>query len=316
MACTDGQNGMIFDANDRFLLVFGYPREEVVGRSTRDIDIWVDLDDRDRLLEIAVTQGSVREAHCQLRTKEGDVRDVVLSIEVLRDGGQATFLWMVTDITERKRSDDELRMQSRVLESMREGVNVTDTESGTILFSNAACDAMFGYERGMMVGVHVSRLYDLPQRETDEMMARIREALRTTGSWSGEMRNRRRDGQPFTSRVKISVVDILGRSCTVAVREDTTEQKSLESRLFRAQRLEALGSLAGGIAHDMNNILAPIMMAVPLLRMEQNDPAEEKLLGTIEASAMRGAHLVKQLHQFGRGVEGNRGLVSLKATVV
>src|SRR4051794_20128081 len=77
MACTDGPNGLILDANDRFLLVFGYPREEVVGRSTRDIDIWVDLQERDRLFEIAVTQGSVREAHCQLRTKEGDVRDVV-----------------------------------------------------------------------------------------------------------------------------------------------------------------------------------------------------------------------------------------------
>jgi CheY-like chemotaxis protein len=87
----------------------------------------------------------------------------------------------------------------------------------------------------------------------------------------------------------------------------------MEAKFFRAQRLEAIGSLASGIAHDMNNILAPIMMSAPLLRMGLSVEQTEKTLVTIETSAQRGADLVRQLLTFGRGVEGARRIVRLGA---
>jgi signal transduction histidine kinase len=84
------------------------------------------------------------------------------------------------------------------------------------------------------------------------------------------------------------------------------ELKEAEARLLRAQRLESIGALASGIAHDLNNILAPIMMSVPMLRWGLKPEEVEKTLVSIETSAQRGADLVKQLLLFGRGVEGNR----------
>ncbi len=87
------------------------------------------------------------------------------------------------------------------------------------------------------------------------------------------------------------------------------ELKAAEARLLRAQRLESIGALASGIAHDLNNILAPIMMSAPMLRWGLKPEEVEKTLVSIERSARRGADLVKQLLLFGRGVEGNRALM-------
>ena len=92
----------------------------------------------------------------------------------------------------------------------------------------------------------------------------------------------------------------------VGVAQDITDKKELETQFFRAQRLESIGTLASGIAHDLNNILAPIMMAAPLIRMSKNPESAEKMLTMIEVSVQRGAQLVRQLLTFGRGAEGEK----------
>jgi PAS domain S-box-containing protein len=97
---------------------------------------------------------------------------------------------------------------------------------------------------------------------------------------------------------------------TVGVARDITERKELEAQLRRAQRVESVGLLASGIAHDMNNILAPIMMSAPLLRMSLSAAEAENVLSGIEVSAQRGAALVRQLLILSRGVEGERRAVS------
>ena len=97
----------------------------------------------------------------------------------------------------------------------------------------------------------------------------------------------------------------------VGVVQDITEKKELEAQFFRAQRLESIGTLASGIAHDLNNILAPIMMAAPLIRRSNDPKVSEKMLATIETSVQRGAHLVRQLLTFGRGAEGEKKAQSI-----
>lgn len=90
----------------------------------------------------------------------------------------------------------------------------------------------------------------------------------------------------------------------VGTAHDITERRKLELQALRSQRMESIGTLAAGIAHDLNNILAPIMMSVPLLRMEMTAEAREDVIATVEMSAERGAQIVKQVLTFGRGVEG------------
>src|SRR5208282_5481766 len=87
---------------------------------------------------------------------------------------------------------------------------------------------------------------------------------------------------------------------------DITERKLLESQVLQNQRLESIGTLAGGIAHDLNNVFAPIMMAGDLLIDKAGDGESGQLLATIAASARRGAGLVRQILLFARGMEGRR----------
>lgn len=87
---------------------------------------------------------------------------------------------------------------------------------------------------------------------------------------------------------------------------DITESKKLEQQFLRAQRMESIGTLASGLAHDLNNILTPIMMSVAVLRMRMSDEKRANLFDTIEMSAARGAQIVKQVLTFGRGLEGEK----------
>jgi two-component system, cell cycle sensor histidine kinase and response regulator CckA len=103
------------------------------------------------------------------------------------------------------------------------------------------------------------------------------------------------------------------KECPLVVTlNDITEKKSLEAQFLRAQRLESLGLLAAGVAHDLNNILAPLLMGVPILRDRTTQPNDQRLLNTMEKSAVRGADLVRQILGFTRGIDGSTGLVQLR----
>ena len=96
---------------------------------------------------------------------------------------------------------------------------------------------------------------------------------------------------------------------------DITERKELETHLLRTQRLESVGRLASGIAHDLNNILSPMLMVPPLLREVVKDPVLRNMLDLVETNAQRGSNIIKQLLTFGRGLEGERVPVQLRALV-
>jgi signal transduction histidine kinase/CheY-like chemotaxis protein len=101
----------------------------------------------------------------------------------------------------------------------------------------------------------------------------------------------------------------------LSINTDITEQKDLEARLLRAQRMESIGTLASGVAHDLNNVLGPIMMSVSLLRRELTAEQREEFISTIELSAERGAEIVKQVFTFGRGLEGEKKPLSVDVLI-
>jgi signal transduction histidine kinase/CheY-like chemotaxis protein len=90
------------------------------------------------------------------------------------------------------------------------------------------------------------------------------------------------------------------------IAKDITEKKQLEAQLLRAQRMESIGTLAGGIAHDLNNILTPMMLSLQMLKGKFKDEQSQKLLTILENNSQRGADLIKQVLSFARGVEGER----------
>ena len=92
----------------------------------------------------------------------------------------------------------------------------------------------------------------------------------------------------------------------LAINTDITEKKKLEAQFMRAQRMESVGTLAGGIAHDLNNILAPIILSIDFLKTITDHPQAKKILDTIDVSAKRGSDIVRQVLSFARGLEGQR----------
>ena len=158
---------------------------------------------------------------------------------IIENGMPVGTVIEVRDITEEKRSEESLRMQARVLESMTEGVSLSDA-NGIILYTNPAEDAMFGYEPGELIGKHVSVQNTYPPEENLRIVGEVIEALKARGVWSGEFSNVKKDGTPFTTQARITALEMSGRWHWVCVQEDITRKKQAE-----AERTNAIRELAG-----------------------------------------------------------------------
>jgi signal transduction histidine kinase/ActR/RegA family two-component response regulator len=133
--------------------------------------------------------------------------------------------------------------------------------------------------------------------------------------WSAEYRFRRKDGSyAFVQDRGFIRRDVVGKGIRmVGGMRDLTEHKKMEAQYLRAQRMEGIGTLAGGIAHDLNNVFTPIMMAVGLLKFEAGEDVQRgKILDIIQLSCRRGAGLVRQVLSFARGLDGQRIAIRLR----
>ena len=139
----------------------------------------------------------------------------------------------------------------------------------------------------------------------------VLQTLFEKGEWIGEIKVTAKNGRLVTVLSRCTLVrDTQGRPKSVLViSTDITEQKNLEAQFLRAQRLESIGQLAGGIAHDLNNILAAIMMIAPVLREQIIDPETLNLLQTLDSSAQRGGEIVRQILMFARGIQSDKILL-------
>jgi signal transduction histidine kinase len=129
--------------------------------------------------------------------------------------------------------------------------------------------------------------------------------------WQGEIINRRKDGALRTESMTITPLrDAKGEiSHFIAIKQDITAQKTMETRFLQGQRMEAIGALAGGIAHDLNNVLSPTMLLTGLLKDKLTDESDLEILAMAHASAKRGANIIKQLLTYSRSQVGERSPV-------
>ncbi len=139
--------------------------------------------------------------------------------------GAARFAVCVfRDITATKTIEEKLRMQSRVLESMREGVSLSD-ENGIMVHTNPSLDRMFGYEAGELIGKPVTILNAYAPEENETRVKSVIEHLKSNGAWVGEWHNRRKDGSTFYTRSQITSLDINDKLHFVCVQDDVTEER-------------------------------------------------------------------------------------------
>ncbi|HEY9693871.1 MAG TPA: response regulator [Oculatellaceae cyanobacterium] len=206
---------------------------------------------------------------------------------------------------------DELRYnlaeQAALLDITTDAIIVQDL-SNHVLFWNKGAERLYGWLADEALGKNALEILynkDSTQLETPQ------QTITTIGEWQGELDQITKAGIKLIVASRwVLMRDQKGQPKSIlTVSTNITEKKQLEDQFFRTQRLESLGILAGGIAHDLNNVLTPIMMAVQLLQLKFSDAQSTKWLTLLETNVRRGADLVKQVLSFARGIQGERTII-------
>ncbi|MFB2922110.1 MULTISPECIES: PAS domain S-box protein [Aerosakkonema] len=214
------------------------------------------------------------------------------------------------DITEDKQVQEKLREQAALIDITTDAILVRDLNA-KILFWNKSAEKLYGWTAAEAIGKNANQLlFEIASPQLEEALSTIIEK----GEWHGELHQITKYGNEVTVESRWTLVqdERQNLQSILVVNTDITEKKQLETQFLRIQRIESIGNLAAGIAHDMNNILTPILAAAQLLlKMEVPLEKRQHLLNIVEASAKRGANLVKQLLSFARGMEGKRTILNI-----
>jgi PAS domain S-box-containing protein len=223
------------------------------------------------------------------------------------DGQVIGLVGISRDITEHRSVTQKIIEQAAMLDQAHDAIFLL-TLDGRIAYLNAAAEQMLGWSAKEAIGKLNTEI--VPPEDRVQMAVASRETLEK-GSWHGEFRLHHRSGRELFADVRRTLIrdDTGTPKAQLSICADVTEKKKAEALALRNQRLESLGTLAGGIAHDLNNVLAPILMAITLLKMKVTDEGGTRLLTLLEQNAERGAQLVRHVLAFGRGADGSRVVV-------
>ncbi len=274
--------------------------------------LYVEPERRAEFKRLIEEYGIIQDFECELYCKDGSRVWVSMNARAIRaPHGQVLYYEGSTeDITARKRAEEQLREQAALLDHARDAIMVRDL-SGGVIFWNKSAERIYGWTVAEVAG---RKAQELLYRGATLRFESAQQQLLAAGEWSGEMRHLTKDGKELIVESHWTLVrDERGEPKSVLViNTDITERKKIEAQFLRVQRLESIGTLAGGIAHDLNNVFAPILMAIRLLHRNLTDEKSRQLLGILQSNTERGGHMVKQVISFARGVQGDQITLSPK----
>ncbi|MDM9582957.1 response regulator [Nostoc sp. GT001] len=323
------------DKDLRYTWVYNPPSgltvEKILGK--QDLDI-IPVEDAQHLIAIkrgVLTTGIGTREEVSITIKD-TTRYYDLTVEPLRNETQeivgvtcasidiserqAALRERQAALCERKLAEEKIREQAALLDVTTDAICVRDLNN-QIIFWNKGAETLYGWQATEAWGKNASELlYDEPSPEIE---AALLQAI-SKGKWQGELTKLTKMNKEVLVASRWTLVcDEQGKPKSIlTVDTDITEKKHLEAQLFRAQRLESIGTLASGIAHDLNNILTPILAGAQLLPLKfpNADERTRHLLEILEINARRGADLVKQVLSFARGVEGKHITLQLRHIIV
>jgi PAS domain S-box-containing protein len=303
-------NGVHTFVNPAAARMLGYTPEELVGRPSHNLWHHTKPDGRpypegECLVLRSIREGVVHHVVAEIFWRKDGTSFPVeyTATPVYEQGRPAGAVVTFADITERKLAEERLLRQSALLDAANDAIYVR-TMDHTVTYWNEGAVRLYGWSCAEALGRKISDLAEVDP----EAFAAANHVLLERGSWQGELKRKNKAGNERVVFCRWTLLrDTQGQPSEVlAINTDVTEMRILEANFLRAQRQESIGALAGGIAHDLNNILAPILIAAPFLRDSVTDPENRATLTTIESCAQRGADIIKQLLTFARGKPGAR----------
>jgi len=305
----DVQNDKV-TVSENFKATYGHPIREN-GITSQYWFGYVHPDDRNRVMAgvstLLASHGRVWWSEHRIRRADGVYADIFDRASVIYepDGKPVKMVGVMIDMTQRKQAEEKIREQAALLDKAQDAIIVTDLET-RILYWNQSAERIYGWNAAEVMGKTLQEVlfHGAPPPELQETIKSVSER----GEWTGELHELTKDGKTVIMQGRSTMIrDETGQpKSLLIINTDITERKLLEEQFLRAQRLESLGVLVSGIAHDLNNTLSPILMGTNML-LTNSPPAEvESVLNIMEASARRSKDMVKQMLAFARGGELNK----------
>ncbi len=306
--------GKIIDVNEKALNLFGYSYGKVLQLEVRDM---LGSDFQENLTYAMKHMKS--DVHlfteAELKDKSGKVFNAEISASLFRLGEQYFFQAVIKDLTLRRAAEKKADLLTTAISHTAESIEITDYE-GKIVYVNPAYEKQTGYTLAEVMGKNPSVLNS--GRQDKKFYTELWDTIKKGEVWSGHFSNRTKAGVLFEEDATISPVRDKQGNIThfVAVKRDVTEELLLERQLRQSQKMEAIGTLAGGITHDFNNILTAILGYSELALYNKQDMVkQEGYLREILAGSNRAKELVKQILTFSRQQEYEQAPLILSSVV-
>lgn len=306
----------VLEMNTVFEQLYGYSRAEMIGRSSRELDMF-SPETRAEALRLLQQDGIVRNMEQVVKARDGRVLNVSSSIAPFTYGGEVCLLAMVMDVTERKAREEALRKsEEKFALAFRRAplvMSMTSLQDAKLLDVNDRFTTVTGFSREEALGKTAVELGLMDRKDRNRIRS---EFERTRHLPDRELLMTAKDGRKFHVLWCAEVILVDGRPELLTIAQDISETVRLQEEVAKTQKLESLGLLAGGLAHDFNNVLTGVLGNLSFARMlvgEQHNAA--RCLAECEKAAGRASELTRQLLTFSRGGAPSRKAIETRRVV-
>lgn len=301
-------DGVIADANRAALVHLGYTKDQFQGRMLDEIMV-----SGPTFLDLSSASHHSGKSHgipACLRCLDGSTRDVVIDVSSINRGSE--LYCSINDRSVERRTEDHARAQAVFFEKPAEVIFSQNLEGVVTRWSSGA-ERFYGLKSTSILGKKIATRISFPAGFLEKAI----QTVQANGEWSGEAKVATPDGREIAVAMRWVLLQVgsNGQGEILVLSEDAEELQHLKEDRLRAHRHECVGTLAGGIAHDLNNVLQPVSMFLDLFRHRLPDSDSREMIDAVEANLHRATELVRQILTFSSGARFEQRRVSTQELV-